>query len=86
MVVCVLLLVFLDYWCYSDCVSGMQFLHIVSTEWAQHCQQMVSNIICGITSCLLLSCHFLLQIMIRSIFLYLDRTYVIENSSLLSIW
>ena len=78
------LLIFLDYWCHSDCVSGIQFLHIVSSEWAQHCQQMVSYIFRPLAT--VARSPLLLQIMIRSIFLYLDRTYVIENSSLLSIW
>lgn len=34
----------------------------------------------------LMKLFFAFQIMIRSIFLYLDRTYVLQNSSILSLW
>ena len=72
-------------------VDQVQFLMVVDKEWTSHCRQMVCY---GMLACsnisegtLLLSSITESQIMLRSISsIYLDRTYAVPSTSLLSIW
>uniref|UniRef100_H2ZFL9 Cullin-4 n=1 Tax=Ciona savignyi TaxID=51511 RepID=H2ZFL9_CIOSA len=63
---------------FDDGVSGETFLRKLEEQWQDHCQQTVDLKLLYKVS------HF--QIMIRCIFLVLDRTYVLQNSMLPSIW
>uniref|UniRef100_F6RJJ1 Cullin-4B n=1 Tax=Xenopus tropicalis TaxID=8364 RepID=F6RJJ1_XENTR len=82
----------------EDALDSVLFLKKIDKCWQDHCRQMKDSLsgkplVLGILDNRSHTCigtgskrKCFLQIMIRSIFLFLDRTYVLQNSMLPSIW
>jgi len=63
-------------------MDSLMFLKTLDNCWQNHCRQMVS-----IPCCIHTNLYYIIfQIMVRSIFLFLDRTYVLQTASIASIW
>ncbi|CAJ0594472.1 unnamed protein product [Cylicocyclus nassatus] len=65
--------------------EALDFMKAAESLWSDYCQQMASllEFICVFFNQVLLVC---LQILIRNVFLYLDRTFILDNIDESPIW
>src|SRR4051812_43382413 len=74
----------------AQSLDSQAFLHLLSSVWEKFCAQMVT----AIHLTLAVPAEWVdsppnpirLQGMIRSVFLFLDRTYRVQNASVVSLW